>query len=352
VRAIRFDGDQVRLVGNAADPVLLPGEALVHPTRLLVGPADAARVRADVGGSSRLIGVPGHQFVGVVKKIHLPDDTGQRHPLLTARKGLLNKRVVGSPLVVCANCDLCRAGLPGHCRARRVMGLQAREGCFADLFAIPLANLQAVPETMDDDRAVFAWTAAGAVQAGHMLRAAGKLYITVIGDNALGLMTAQHLAAQNKSTRLLYTREDRARLCEKYGLKHRSVEEPGRRQDQDVVVDCTGSPEGLRLALQLVRPRGMVLLKSPEAALPFPPGQPFVEGPRWKQSGVDLAAAIVNEVQILGCREASIAEGLGALADGTIDVSGMISRHLKLDDAAEAFNAAGHEGQLAVVMDV
>jgi threonine dehydrogenase-like Zn-dependent dehydrogenase len=338
-------------VTNAADPTLLPGEALVHPTRLLVGPADVAGVTRD-GGGTRLIGVLGHQFVGVVKKINLPDELGGRHPLLAAKKGLLNKRVVGSPAIVCTNCDMCRAGLPGHCRARRVLGLQAREGCFADLFAIPLANLHAVPDAIEDDRAVFAHLVSSAVHAGQMLRAAGRQFITVIGDNALGLATAQLLASQNKSTRLLYTSEERARLCERFGIKHRAVEEPGRRQDQDVVVECTGTPGGLRLALHLVRPRGVVLLKSPGAVLPCAPGQPFAERANWTESGVDLTPAIVNEVQILGCRDGSIADGMGAIADGHVDVTGMITRRFKMDDAEAAFAAAGSAEQLAVVMDV
>jgi threonine dehydrogenase-like Zn-dependent dehydrogenase len=337
------------MVSNAADPALLPGEALVHPTRLLVGAADVA-VLAARGTGGGPVGVPGHQFVGVVKKINLPDGPS---PLLAARKGLLNKRVVGSPVIVCANCDMCRAGLPGHCRARRVMGVHAREGCFADLFAIPLANLHAVPDAVEDDRAVFAHLVSSAAQAGRMLRASGRHYITVVGDSALALATAQLLTSQNKSTRLLYTGEDRVRLCERFGIKHRRMEEPGRRQDQDVVVECTGTPAGLRLALHMVRPRGVVLLKSPGAAQPCPSGQPMAEGPVWTASGVDLTPAIVNEVQILGCREGSIADGLGAIADGHVDVTGLITRRFRMDDAPAAFAAAAGAGeQIAVVMDV
>ncbi|MFN7020113.1 MAG: alcohol dehydrogenase catalytic domain-containing protein [Phycisphaerales bacterium] len=341
MRAVRSDGQSIRVVHDAPDPALGACDALVHPTRVLVSPADAA---------SKWAGVVGHQFVGVVKKLNIPSDAPA---LVAARASLLNKRVVGTPQIVCTNCDMCRAGLPAHCRARRVMGLSAREGCFADLFSIPVSNLVEVPATIEDDRAVFAHLAAGAVQACHMLRAASKAYITVIGDSPLALITAQALARQNKSTRLLHARPECARFCERWAIKSRAIEEPGRRQDQDVVIDCTGTAAGLRLALQFVRPRGVVLLKSPFVGAPFPPGQPFADdsGGGWAD-GVDLTPAIVNEVQLLGCRDASVADGLGALADLGLDVLPLITKRLKLDDAPAAFAAARSREHFAVMMDL
>lgn len=351
MRAIRFDGEFLRVVTDAPDPVLLPGEALVHPVRLLISPADALAASHE-GFRDRLVGVPGHQFVGVVKKIGAIDEgVGPQAALAKARAGLLNKRVVGSPAIACTNCDMCRAGLPGHCRARRVMGLHARDGCFADLFAIPLSVLAPVPDGMEDDLAVFAHLASSAAQTRRMMHGAGKHYVTVIGDSALALITARVLARDNKSTRLLYTRPDRARICERWGLKHRSIEEPGRRQDQDVVVDCSGTPTGLRLALQMVRPRGTVLLKSPAAGLPYPPGPTWPRASAAWAEGVDLTPAVVNEVQILGCREASITDGLGTLADADIDAAALITKRFRLDDAVAAYAAAGSGEHVAVVMD-
>lgn len=346
MRAFRLDGHQLRLVSDAPDPVLAAGEALVHPTRLLISAADVLPLEA------RSAGVPGHQFVGIVKKINLPADPPPT-ALLAAKKALLNKRVVGSPLIACTNCDLCRAGLPGHCRARRVMGLHMRDGCAADLFAIPLANLCSVPDAVSDDHAVFAHLAGSAVQAAQMLRAASRHFITVIGDSPLALATAQVLLAQNKTTRLLHTQPDRARLCERWGMRHRELHEPGRRQDQDVVVDCTGTPDGLTLAMQLVRPRGVIMLKSPVAGVPFPPGQPYRTSAAWTGPDarrVDLTPAITNELQILGCREASIVDGLGAIIDGRVDAAALIGKRFKFDDITAAFEAAADSAAMATVV--
>ena len=70
------------------------------------------------------------------------------------------------------------------------------------------------------------------------------------------------MAKLNASVRLVGRYSEKLAVCEKWGIKHRHVDDVGRRSDQDIVVDCTGSPDGLDLALRLVRPRGTVVLKT------------------------------------------------------------------------------------------
>jgi threonine dehydrogenase-like Zn-dependent dehydrogenase len=183
-------------------------------------------------------GVLGHLFTGVVREVNLPADAPAA---LTARRGLLGRRVVCTPAVSCGNCDLCRGGLPSHCRSRQVAGLLGRDGGCADLVAMPLANLHALPDSLNDERAVFAPLVASVLHTAHMLRAESRAFITVLGDSALALLTAQCLAIRNKAVRLLCDHDDAGRLCEQWGVKHRPMNDPGRRQDQDAVVDCTGT---------------------------------------------------------------------------------------------------------------
>lgn len=344
MRALRCEGRSVRLVTDALEPAPAPGEALVRVSRMAVGPSDAAAAERGFAG------VMGSQFVGVVKKVNLPSDAG---PVLMARKGWVGKRVTASPTIACSACDLCHRGLSAHCRARKVMGIHERDGCFADLFCVPLASLCLVPDSVKDDDAVFAHLLSGALHAAHMLRSEGASFITVLGDSPLALLTAQVLARMNKTVRVLTSRADRQRLCEKWGIKHRAMDEAGRRQDQDVVVDCTGAAAGLRLALQFVRPRGMVLLKSPLALAPYPAGRPFADvapNSAWT-APVDLTAAVVNEIQICGSRDGPVPDALRMLSEGVIDVGSLVSRRFKFDDALEALKLAGSAETLAVVME-
>jgi threonine dehydrogenase-like Zn-dependent dehydrogenase len=132
------------------------------------------------------------------------------------------------------------------------------------------------------------------------------------------------------------------------------VEEPGRRQDQDVVVDCTGTSAGLRLALQLVRPRGIILLKSPLGLAPFHPGRPMADvapDSGWA-APVDLTPAVANEVQIVGSRDGPIPDALRMLAENTIEVQTLISKRFRFQDAPAAMRLAAGGEALAVVMEM
>jgi threonine dehydrogenase-like Zn-dependent dehydrogenase len=202
-----------------------------------------------------------------------------------------------------------------------------------------MANLALVPADLDDDRAVFAFLVASAVQTARQLTIEGKPYITVLGDGPLGLVMVQVLSRLNASVRLIGRYSEKLALCEKWGVKHRHVDDIGRRADQDVVVDCTGSPAGLELALKLVRPRGAVVLKSmPAATTKVAPG-------------VDLTPFVTGEIHLIGSRFGPIGAALGMLERHEVDVLSLIARRAPLNDAANAMRHAAQPGTLSVVLE-
>ncbi len=346
MRALRTDGQNIRLVLDAPEPLLGPGEALIQPVRVLLTPVDAA-----VGSATRrsgFSGTIGHLFTGIVRQVGIPKDAPAS---LSMKRGLLGRRVVAAPVVSCSHCDQCRGGLPSHCRARQVPGILGREGACADLVAMPLANLVALPDGLSDERAVFAPILASVLHTSHMLRAESRAFVTVLGDSAIALLCAQCLAGLNKSVRLLSDHAEVGRLCERWGVKHRPLNDPGRRQDQDAVVDCTGSAAGLRLAMQLVRPRGIIMLKSPLADVPFPAGRPFPDASGDWQSGIDLTPIVANELQIVGSRDGPLSEAVAALAMGTVDVVPLLGRKFRLDQGIAALAAVASGGPLVPVLE-
>lgn len=332
MRALRFETSALRLDADAPDPQPGPGEALVRPTRLGIGDADLAAM----SGRAGFAGIPGHEFVGVVEKVN-PSPGREDHAAWRGR------RVVGAINIVCGKCDLCRAGLASHCRARRVLGLVNKDGCFAERFTLPIANLVEVPPGLDDDRAVFAEPVSAAAHAAQLVRIEGKPYITVLGDNAAGLLAAQLMAKLNASVRVLGDSPGKFSLCEKWGVKHRHADEAGRRQDQDVVIDCTGTAEGLLLAAQLVRPRGKIILKTE------PPAEGVRSGESYPRA---LDAIVVNELEVLGARCGRIADGVDLLAAGAVDVLSLVTARMKFADAVEAVKKARQPEQIKVVMEV
>jgi alcohol dehydrogenase len=330
MRAVIRNNSGVVLSGDAPVPVAGPGEAVIAPARLGIASPDVAAALGRIGFE----GIIGHEFVGVVESVS---------PARDEQRALVGKRVVGSPVVSCGACDLCRRGLSQHCAARRVMGLKQMSGCFAERFVIPIANLVEVPKAVHDEQAIFANAAAAAVHAAQMLRIEGKPYVTVLGDGVMGMLCAQVMARLNASVRLLGTQPAKFMLCERWGIKHRHVAEVGRRQDQDVVVDCTGVPEGLELALQLVRPRGKVVLKS---------GPAPTKDVGAARQGADLTLAAVNEIEILGSGAGRIGDGLSAIAKGTVEVLSMISSRFRLADSLAALKLAAMPEAVKVVIEV
>lgn len=324
MRAVRFDGQLILLTDSAPEPSPAPGEALVRPTRILLG--------HDTGPHPAGPVTLGQRFVGVV----MQTNTGAGSPLGSEQRAKLLKgrRVVGSPAVPCRACDLCKGGLSQHCRARRVLGA-TRDGCLADLFTIPVANLHAVPDSVDDERAAFAGLVAAAAHASHLVRIEGKAFISVLGDGPRALLIAQVMARLNASVRVLGSRPALMDLCERWGVKHRPLDEVGRRHDQDVVVECTGAPGALDVAMSLARPRARIILC---AASPM--------------ARADLAPAVADELEILGCADGSIEPAMDLLARHQVQVEPLIGRRIKLDAAARLLADGGPADGPCVLVEV
>ncbi len=322
MRALLFDGKQIRFDADHVEPVLASGEALIRPLLAGVCSTDIEICRGYMG----FTGVLGHEFVGVVEQV--ADDCTDR------QKQLVGQRVVGGINCVCGQCDMCISGLSTHCRNRTVLGIAGRDGCFADRFVLPTNNLYAVPDGIDNDVAVFTEPVAAACAARQQLHIEGKPYITVLGDGRLGLLVAQVMAKLNASVRVIGKHPEKLERCAKWGIQHRLLDDIALRQDQDVVVDCTSNSDGLAIAMKMVRPRGKILLKT-TVAEPQP---------------VDLSPLVIDEIQVIGSRCGNMADGLAILANGEVDVISLISKRLRLESGVEAVRQAAG-GALKVLLE-
>jgi len=307
-----------------ADPSPGVGEALIRPTRMGVCSTDLELCKGYMG----FAGVLGHEFVGIVEAVGKGAD-----------KQWVGKRVVGEINCVCGKCDMCQAGLREHCRDRTVLGIAGRDGCFAERFVLPIANLHAVPGNVDDDRAVFVEPLAAALQVVRQLTIEGRPYVTVLGDGRLGLLCTQVLSKLNATVRCVGKHEAKLGLCEKWGIKHRLLADVGLRHDQDIVVDCTGSASGLTTAMAMLRPRGTLVLKTTVA-----PGK---SGP----AEMDLSPIVINELNVIGSRCGPFAEAVDVLSREAVDVVSLITRRMKLSDGVSALEQAGRPGVLKVLLE-
>ena len=303
-------GRAVLRVGDGAEPVAKPGEAIVRMTRAAVDGLHAG----DAGV------IAGREMVGVVMSV------GD-----VARASMVGKRVVVSPLVACGVCDLCRGGLSTHCRERKELGA-TRDGTLAERVSVPLANLVEVPKELDDDRAAFAVPLGAALHAASLAKLEGKVFVTVIGDSLEAVLAAQVMAQRNASVRLLGRRPHRLSVCEKWGVKHRHIDEAGRRADQDLVLSFSGSDVDLDVALRLARPRATVVL---------------AERVAWTGAREALVPLRDGEMTLIGARGVRLAEAVSLLAAGGIDVMALLSGKFALAKAEGAIAAVSDASETA-----
>jgi alcohol dehydrogenase len=316
MRAIYFDKT---LSYREKYPDAVPGEreALVRVHLAGICSTDVQITR----GYMNFRGVLGHEFVGTVT-----------HGCRDWR----GKRVVSEINVVCGRCDMCHAGLAVHCRKRTVLGIAGRDGCFADYVVVPELNLHEVPSSISDEEAVFVEPLAAAFQVVKQCPIEPRSNVAVIGSGKLGLLVAQVLAGTGCKLVVVGRNPHTLTFCERKRIQSLTASQLGPRRDQDVVVECSGAPEGLGIALEMVRPRGTVVLKSTYAG----GGQ------------LDLAPAVVHEVTILGSRCGPFAEAINALARKQIDVSSMITRSYPIERGLEAFAAAEQPESIKILLKI
>ncbi len=326
MKAFQFSSGRGLHVIDLPTPRPAPGEVLVRMLRVGIGPKDfpSTNVKGDR--------IPGREFVGVVEEVS--DAPGR--PSLRA---WIAKRVVGSALLVCGTCDRCRSGLSVHCRARRELGEPGRPGCFAEYLTIPASNLTEVPAHVADDDAVLATPLAAASHLARAIPPTSKPFITVLGDNAIALLTALLISRNKDTVRMLTGQPASASVCEKWGLRHRPLADAGRRQDQDVVIDATGTAQGLALAMELVRPRGRIILSHEARRDP--------ESTEYTPYHV-LAAAASQEIEVIGARGEDYAGAIMQLGNNTLSPAPLVTGRFPFSQTLQAVEQAELPTQIKV----
>ncbi len=302
---------------SAPEPEPPKGEALIKVRYAGICSTDIEITRGYMGFS----GVLGHEFVGTV---------------LRGSRRWEGKRVVGEINCVCERCDMCRSGMATHCRHRTTLGIDGRDGCFAELMSLPERNLHEVPDGIDDSEAVFVEPLAAAFQVIKQVRIEPRMRVTVLGSGRLGLLVAQVLAQTGCRLNVVGRNDQTLAFCEKKGIQTTQVDELVPRKDQDLVVECTGNPAGYESAVQLVRPRGRIVLKSTYA----------------KDASVDLTPVVIDEIRVTGSRCGPFPDAIAALARKQIDVLGMISRTMPLSKGVEAMDLAQERSVVKVLLKV
>ena len=321
MKALRYENQKLS-VSEVSQPHV-DGEAIVRVTMSGICNTDLEIARGYAGFE----GTIGHEFVGVIEELPTPSLT----------VGLLSRgqRVVGEINAGCGHCDLCRAGDPRHCAKRTVLGIVGRDGAHAEFLKLPLVNLLPVPDEISDERAVFTEPLAAAC--GILERASinEDTRVAVIGDGKLGLLCAQVVATTGASVVLVGKHRDKLAIASRCGIETMTADKArSRLKEFDVVVEASGSATGFALALDLLHPRGVLVLKSTFHGA----------------TEMDAARIVVDEISVIGSRCGRFEPALELLRTNAIDVENLISEELALAHGVRAMERASEPGVLKVLL--
>jgi threonine dehydrogenase-like Zn-dependent dehydrogenase len=315
MKALRVD--KKKLAVREIDKPARKDEALVRVLLSGICNTDLEIARGYAGFK----GTIGHEFVGVVEE--------------AADASLIGQRVVGEINAGCGRCALCTSGDPRHCAERTVLGIVGRDGAHAEFLTLPQINLFKVPDIVLDEHAVFTEPLAAACGVLECVEIKLTDRVAVIGDGKLGLLCAQVVALTGAQVILVGKHAEKLRIAERRGIETATPRVATKRKREfDVVVEASGSPSGFASALGLLRPRGVLVLKS------------TFEG----KTEFAQASLVVDEISIVGSRCGRFQPALDLLKKGAIDIDSLISEEYPLARGVHAMERAGKKGALKVFL--
>lgn len=317
MRGLWLENLRAEYRANIPVPQPGPGEALIRVVKAGVCHTDIELMR----GYYPYTGVIGHEFVGVVEQAEDP--------------AWIGRRVCGEINAVCGECEQCLAGRSMHCERRTVLGIVARSGAFAEYLSLPVANLHVVPPHVSDDEAVFAEPLAAAAGILGLQPIAPTDRVVVIGPGKLGNLVAQVLALTGADLLVVGRRAAPLELLARRGIRTGFLDavQPGR---ADIVVECSGNPQGFELARQAVRPRGTIVLKSTYTG----------------DTTVNLSSIVVDEVRLVGSRCGPMDAALRLLEQRAVDVAPLIECRYPLARIVDALAEADQPGRMKVLVEM
>lgn len=313
MKALYFDGTKLDLVDY---PEPASGESLVRVKLAGICGTDLEILN----GYMSYKGVPGHEFVGVVEK--------------SENESLIGKRVTGQINAGCGKCDFCIKGLERHCPNRTVLGIYKRDGAFAQYLCLPEKNLQLLPDSVVDEQAVFVEPLAAAFEIKEQIQINPNWKIAIVGDGRLAQLVARVLKSTCYDICCFGKHKHKLELLKKLGIKTKKGIENDDQNHYDLVIEATGKNSGFTGSMNLVKPRGVVILKSTIAS----------------QDKLDLTQAVVNEVTMVGSRCGPFRPAIKALETGIVSVDDLVDSVYPLEKFKDAFEEAKKPNSLKIFL--
>src|SRR3954447_1623998 len=343
MHAVTFQGPGEVALTEKPDPELeAPTDAIIRVEATGVCGSDLhiyhGRVQIEPGFTI------GHEYVGTIEEV------GDAVTDLAA-----GDRVLGCFQVACGSCFFCRHGDFHKCDESRTFGHGATlgnlQGTQAELALIPFASrtLRKVPDGISDDVALFAGDVAGTgyhATVGAGIRAGDTA--VVLGLGPVGLCAVQAaLVAGAAQVVAIDTVEQRLEMARTFGAQpvHLTEQDPRAEvkaltegRGVDLAVEAVGDPRALELAIRLTRKCGTV----------------SVVGVYAERIEVHMGLAWIKALKIVTGHANVIAHldpVLALLASGRLDPAPLVTHHMPLADAQEAYALYDRREALKIVLN-
>ena len=313
MKALVFDGNLH--LAELPIPVRKQGDVLIRIVKAGICNTDHEIVAGYMPGFT---GVLGHEFIGVIEKA---DD-----------KIFIRKRATAEINCGCGTCDYCKSGMERHCPHRTVIGIQGRDGAFAEYISVPAENAVVIPDSIPDLSAVFIEPLAAALEIKDQVPLENTK-VLLVGDGKLGILIAHVLSTIQCETTVVGHHPETLNRIRKPGAAA-IVSDEFQKTKFDVVIEASGNPDAFQLAVECTKPRGTLVLKSTFAlSITFNP-----------------SPLVVNEITMVGSRCGRFSEAIRFLEMFKPDFSWMIAKEFGIKDGMEAFEYSKKAGILKVLL--
>jgi 2-desacetyl-2-hydroxyethyl bacteriochlorophyllide A dehydrogenase len=342
MRAVTFQAPGEVQLDDVPEPELLaPDDAIVRVEASGICGSDLhiyhGRVQIEPGF------VIGHEFVGEV--IAAGDE-------VTRVK--VGDHVLGTYGTACGECFFCKREEFHKCDEARVYGhgatLGSLQGAQAEQVLVPHANLtlRPVPDGISDDVALFAGDVMGTgFHAIDSRPLADGETAAILGMGPVGLCAVQAAKAAGASEVIaIDTVEDRLKMAESFGATpvHLTEQDPRAEVKKltegrgvDLAVEAVGHPDALEMALRLARKAGTVSVTGVYAER-----TEVHMGMLWIKA-LTLTSGHANVIKHLD-------RVLELLSEGKLDPAPLVTHHMKLDEAPDAYRAYDNKEALKIVL--
>jgi 2-desacetyl-2-hydroxyethyl bacteriochlorophyllide A dehydrogenase len=245
-------------------------------------------------------------------------------------------RVAVDPCIFCGHCFFCQRGQGNHCLNWNGIGI-TRHGGFADYLLAPQANVYPIGD-LSYEEAAFIEPISCVVYGLHRLKIALGASVLVYGAGPIGLLMAQLVRRDGASSvTVVDLRAEKLELARSLGVEQTVV--GGADADDalraisplgyDVVVDCTGVPAVVEHMFTHVRDEGKVLF--------------FGVNPEHAKIQISPYDVFRRDLEIYGSFSLryTFHDAIALLANGALDVTGLVSHRFPVEGFAEALALAG-----------